>query len=110
MRIEFKTTPESVLILNQVLSDICSSRPLTTKEKVTKCILIDVFKMVDSKAKDLKIKQTALFDKKKQIKMSFKISQAYYLYRFLSNIEIFNDTHVKFHIQKIINLLDQKLC
>lgn len=110
MKIDFKTTPESILILNQVLTDICNSHPMTTKEKVTKCILTDVFKMVDSKARDLKIKQTALFDKKKQIKLSFKISQAYYLYKFLSNIEIFNDTHVKFHIQKIINILHQKLC
>lgn len=110
MKIEFKTTPESILILSDVLADVCNSQPLHTKEKVTKCVLIDVFKSIDNKAKDLRIKQTVLFDKKKQIKLSLKISQAYYLYKFLSNIELYHDSHVKFHIQKIINLLDQKLC
>lgn len=110
MKIDFKTTPDSILELNKVLSDIRNSQPLTTAQKVNKCILIDVYKMIDSKAKDLQIKQTVMFDKKKQIKLSFKISQAYYLYEFLSNIELFTDGFAKFHIQKIINILHQKLC
>lgn len=110
MKIDLTVKPDSIFELSKVLSDICNSQPITTEQKVNKCILIDVFKTVDNKAKDLRIKQTALFDNKKQIKLSFKISQAYYLYNFLSDIELFNDGYTKLHIQKIINILHQKLC
>lgn len=110
MKTELNLTPDNILVLDTVLSDICSSQPITTLEKVNKCILIDVFKIVNRKAGEQKIKQTALFDKKKKVKLSFKISEAYYLLQFLNNIDLFNDTETKFHIQKIINLLDQKLC
>lgn len=109
MKIEIKLNPDNIVILNNVLSGVYSSNPSTKTGKITKCILMDVCDKIASKKKDLERKQT-LFDSKKKVTLSLKYSQAFYLSHFLLNLPEFDNVFQDNQIQKIINLLDQKLC
>jgi len=109
MKTELKINPDGIIVLSQLLSGVYTSQSFTTLEKVRKCILMDVYDKLTTKAKDLQRKQT-LFDTKKKVTFSLKFSQAYYLLQFLNNIDLFDNEFQKVQIQKIINLLDQKLC
>lgn len=108
MKIELKLNSDAIIALSQKLSGVYIAYPLTTSEKVMKCVLMDVFDRVSTKAKGLQRKQS-LFDSKKKVTLSLKFHQAYYLYEFIKGIEMFDTDFQATQIQKIINLLDQKL-
>lgn len=109
MKIELKLNPDGIIVLAQLLSGVYTTQSYTTLENVRKCVLMDVYDKLTTKAKDLQRKQS-LFDSKKKVTLSLKFSQAYYLLQFLNNIDLFANEFKKIQIQKIINLLDQKLC
>lgn len=109
MKIELKINPDAVIVLSQKLAGVYIANPHTTVEKVVKCILMDVFDRVSAKAKDLQRKQS-LFDSKKKVTLSLKFHQAYYLHKFLDKQDTFESQFQQIQVQKIINILDQKLC
>lgn len=109
MKIELKINPDSIVVLSQVLQGVYSSDAVTKIERVTKCILMDVYDKVSNKAKDLQRKQS-LFDAKKKVTLSLKYSQAFYLSQFLLHLSSCENEYQKAQISKLINLLDQKLC
>ena len=109
MKTELKLNPDAIIVLSQVLSGVYTANPIANYEKVMKCILMDVFDKVTAKAKELQRKQS-LFDSKKKVTLSLKFHQAYYLYEFIKDIEMFDNDFQATQIRKIFNLLDQKLC
>jgi len=109
MKIELKLNTDAIIVLSQKLAGVYIANPNTTPEKVMKCVLMDVFDKVSAKAKDLQRKQS-LFDSRKKVTLSLKFHQAYYLYEFIKDIEMFETDFQAAQIQKIFNLLDQKLC
>src|SRR5690554_965089 len=109
MKTELKLNTDAIIVLSKLLSGVYLGQPLTTLERVSKCVLMDVFDKVSAKAKDLQRKQS-LFDSRKKVTLSLKFHQAYYLYEFIKDVEMFENDFQAAQIQKIFNLLDQKLC
>lgn len=108
MKIELKLSTDGIIVLSQVLSSAYTANPIGNHEKVMKCVLMDVFDKVSTKAKSLQRKQS-LFDTKKKVTLSLKFSQAYYLYHFIKDIEMYDNDFQAAQIQKVFNVLDQKL-
>ncbi len=109
MKIELKINTDAILELSQRLSGVYMASPNTTPEKVMKCVLMDVVDKVSAKAKELQRKQS-LFDSKKKVTISLKFHQAYFLNEFLNKEVLFENEFQKVQVQKITNILDQKLC
>jgi len=108
MKTELKLIPDNIILLSKLLSGAYTSQTFTLLEKVSKCNLMDVYDKVSAKAKELQRKQS-LFDSKKKVTLSLKVSNAYYLYQFLINHYPVDNDYYKAQIEKIKNQLAERL-
>lgn len=109
MNIDLKLSPETIIILNEALQPIYNTKSSNRREKCALSIALDVVVKIESKAKSLKSKMN-LFDAKKKVKISLKPHEADVLEIILiQQIKDCNVVYIKHQIQKIIDMLNQKL-
>lgn len=109
MKIDLKLNSETALILAATIEAVYNSKALTRREKSILSIALDLATKLDGKAVHIKAKRNQ-FNAKKKITVSLKFHEADMLeLLLLQQIKGIHDSYIKLEIQKVINLLNQKL-
>ncbi|MDN3672640.1 hypothetical protein QWY99_06175 [Flavobacterium branchiarum] len=109
MKIDLKLNPETALIVAATIEAVYNSKALTRREKSILSIALDLATKLDGKAVHIKAKRNQ-FNAKKKITVSLKFHEADMLeLLLLQQIKGIHDSYIKLEIQKVINLLNQKL-
>jgi hypothetical protein len=109
MKIDLKLTHEEITIITATLQPLYNTKAHTRRHKATLSIAMDLIALLDKKFTALKLK-TDLFNSNKTIKISLKFHEADMLELILiQKIGDADDHYIRQKIQKVINILNQKL-
>jgi len=110
MKIELSISIPTFIIITTAIQAVYNTKAHTRRTKSTLSIALDVTAKLDAKLSSFKKNEITLFDQKKKIKLSFKFHEADMLELLLiDQIRYADDPYIKQQIQKVIDMLNQKL-
>jgi len=109
MKIELTLSPATITIITATLQAIYNTKAHTRRHKSTLSIALEVAKRFDAKIATFK-SQSTLFEQRKKTKISLKFYEADMLELLLiDQIKSVDETLIRQQIQKVIDMLNQKL-
>lgn len=110
MKIDLKLSATTITIITATIQPIYNSKAHTRRTKSILSIGLDVIAMLEKKYGNFKKNPMELFDKEKPVKISLKFHEADMLELLLiDQIKYADDVYIRQQIQKVIDMLNQKL-
>lgn len=110
MKIDLKLPTTTITIITATLQPVYNTRAHTRREKSALSIALDVIALLEKKYTNFKKSPMELFDKGKSVKVSLKHHEADMLeLLLLDQIKSVGDPYMKQQVQKVIDMLNQKL-